>query len=119
MVATFFRFCELSAFPDLFYPLYFFALYITVGPWFIGDFVPSDTKGPGKRYGWLMFCGIWLEDGSWEPILDTWVYGMIIPIHCSNNPNSLVRIDVYIISINVLSQLLRLVSSSLVLLQQS
>ncbi len=75
MVATFLRFCELSRKPDLFYPLYFFALYVTVGPWFVGDFVPAEAAGPGKRWGWLMVYGIWLKDGSWEPVLDTWLYG--------------------------------------------
>ena len=80
MVATFLRFCELAKIPNLFYPLYGFALYVTVGPWFVGDFVPStDTSmGAGKRWGWLMTYGVWFNDGSWEPILDTWVYGNLI-----------------------------------------
>lgn len=78
MVATFLRFCEFSKLPDLFYPLYGFALYVTVGPWFVGDFVPSTdaTLGYGKRWGWLMTYGVWFMDGSYEPILDTWVYGI-------------------------------------------
>ncbi|KAI8897809.1 Metallo-dependent phosphatase-like protein [Globomyces pollinis-pini] len=73
MVGSFLRFCELSRKKDIFYPLYLFSLYITVGPWFIGDFVPnSDFEG--KRYGWLMTYGIWFDDGRWEPVLDTWVF---------------------------------------------
>ncbi|KAJ3371813.1 Transmembrane protein 62 [Kappamyces sp. JEL0680] len=74
MVATFFRFCELSRISHLFYPLYLYSLYILVGPWFFGDFVPAEIAGPGKRWGWLMVYGIWLQDGTWEPILDTWLY---------------------------------------------
>lgn len=83
MVASFLRFCQLSRRADLWYPLYLFSLYITIGPWFLGDFVPSETLGPGKRWGWLMVYGICIKlfltfigfkDGSWEPVLDTWLY---------------------------------------------
>jgi hypothetical protein len=80
MVATFLRFCELGRIPDLWYPMYLWALYVTVGPWFVGDFVPSTDQsiGAGKRWGWLMSYGVWLMDGTWEPILDTWVYGSLL-----------------------------------------
>jgi hypothetical protein len=74
-VASFLRFCELANRAELFYPLYFYALYILIGPWFVGDFVPK-SQDIGKRYGWLMVYGIWYQDGSWEPVLDTWVYGI-------------------------------------------
>ncbi|KAJ3321347.1 Transmembrane protein 62 [Boothiomyces sp. JEL0866] len=77
MVATFLRFCEMSQKPDIFYPLYLFTLYITIGPWFLGDFVPSSLD-PGKRYGWLMVYGFWFSDGSWEPVFDTWLYATVI-----------------------------------------
>jgi hypothetical protein len=73
-MSLFLRFCELSRIPTIFYPLYLFSLYILVGPWFVGDFV-SKSPDPGKRYGWLMVFGIWYQDGTWEPTLDSWIYG--------------------------------------------
>ena len=76
MLASFLRYCELAQKRDLFYPLYFFCLYITVGPWFIGDLVPRSVS-TGKRYGWVMTYGIWFKDGSWVPVFDSWLYCII------------------------------------------
>ncbi|KAH6574577.1 hypothetical protein BASA60_005484 [Batrachochytrium salamandrivorans] len=72
--ATFFRFCRLVTYSELFYPLYFFNLYLLVGPWFIGEFVPSAPVASGRRYGWMMIYGIWFGDGTWTPLLDNWLF---------------------------------------------
>jgi hypothetical protein len=74
VVASFLRFCELVNRNDLFYPLYLFCLYVAIGPWFIGEFV-SRSDDDGTRFGWLMVYGLWFQDGTWEPVLDTWLYG--------------------------------------------
>ncbi|KAJ3036271.1 Transmembrane protein 62 [Rhizophlyctis rosea] len=71
--ASFFRFTELANQPTLFYPLFLLCLYMVIGPWFIGQFIPdaSDWK---KRWGWFMLYGVWFMDGHWEPLLDTWLF---------------------------------------------
>lgn len=73
--AYFFRHCELSNDATLFYPCYLFLLYITCFPWFLADFVPSSND-PGRRWGSLYIYGIQMQDGSWEPMLDTWLFGL-------------------------------------------
>ncbi|KAI8927600.1 hypothetical protein BC831DRAFT_497685 [Entophlyctis helioformis] len=81
--ATLFRFCEFVNYPSLFYPLLFLNLYLLVGPWFIGEFVPSAPAESGRRYGWMMVYGIWFQDGTWTPLLDNWLfafYGIVYSI---------------------------------------
>nr|KAJ3422598.1 Transmembrane protein 62 [Polyrhizophydium stewartii] len=81
--ATFFRFCEMATYPSLFYPLFLFNLYLLVGPWFVGEFVPSAPADSGRRYGWMMVYGIWFQDGTWTPLLDNWLfafYGIVYSV---------------------------------------
>ncbi|KAJ3072461.1 Transmembrane protein 62 [Podochytrium sp. JEL0797] len=56
--------------PRLFYPTWIYLNYIIIGPWFIGNLVPSAHE-MGRRVGLVYVYGVWFEDG-WVPILDTW-----------------------------------------------
>ncbi|KAI8813646.1 hypothetical protein BJ742DRAFT_704781 [Cladochytrium replicatum] len=105
------RFCELSTCPEVWYPLYYYGLYIIAMPWFLGDFVPaaSTLNSPlitGTRsnwlvrYGWFKLCGIHFLDDTWIPIGDTWVHAvweqlqLFFPVviylsHCVTTPTLL------------------------------
>lgn len=72
--ATFFRFCKLSKVWYLFYPIYGSCLFTLIGPWFVGEFVPNAGEESGRQIGWMMTYGIWFNDGTWVPVLDSWVF---------------------------------------------
>jgi hypothetical protein len=55
--------------PFLFYPVFIFHLYILVGPWCVGAFVPSSGK-----WGYMFTYGL-IMNGRWVPMLETWLYG--------------------------------------------
>ena len=80
--ASVFRLVTLASLPETFYPLYFHALYIVVGPYFIGELVPVSTAkstllNPSThRYGFMYVYGMYI-DKHWVPLLDTWVFGLL------------------------------------------
>jgi len=55
--ANFVRFCDLADTPRLYWPLYCFGMWMSVGPLFVGDFCPSSSE-LGKRYGLFFPYGI-------------------------------------------------------------
>ncbi|KAI9353896.1 hypothetical protein BDR26DRAFT_849416 [Obelidium mucronatum] len=67
------RFLNFANTPSLFNPFYIYLNYILVGPWFIGNLVPS-AKSVSRRVGFFYVYGIWFPKGvgEWVPILDTW-----------------------------------------------
>ena len=75
MKAYFLRLCEFVNDASLFYPLFGYLLYIVCMPWLVGDFVPSSDDA-GRRWGYLLIYGIEMLDGTWEPMLDTWLFGL-------------------------------------------
>lgn len=74
MQGYFFRLCVLANDASVFYPIYCFLLYIVGFPWFFGEFIPVPIEKE-KRWGYFYIYGIKMLDGSWEPVLDTWVLG--------------------------------------------
>ncbi|KAJ3380329.1 Transmembrane protein 62, partial [Lobulomyces angularis] len=72
--ASFLRFCELSRVDKIFFPLYFFGLYMIIGPFFIGELVPSSPNYNQKFAGFFLY-GIWFADGEFLPLTDTWLQG--------------------------------------------
>lgn len=81
MKAAFLRQCEISSDPWIFYVLYGFLLYIPCFPWLVADFVPSSGTDFAMRYGYLYLYGIQMFDGTWEPMLDTWLFGFYTLIY--------------------------------------
>ncbi|KAJ3377095.1 Transmembrane protein 62, partial [Entophlyctis sp. JEL0112] len=58
--------------PELFVPFFVYVNYLLVGPWFVGNFVPS-AENWRNRVGLFYIYGIWFgNDIGWVPILDTW-----------------------------------------------
>lgn len=79
--ASLFRLVTLASIPRTFYPMYFYALYIVVGPYFIGELVPSSLKhelyNPNHhKFGFMYVYGMYI-DGHWIPLLDTWIFGFL------------------------------------------
>lgn len=77
--ASVYRLVTLASLPHTFYPLFFYPLYITVGPIFIGEIIPATRLKPGAHYsaawGWFYLYGMWVED-HWLPLMDTWLFGL-------------------------------------------
>ena len=83
---VFYHLCLYSQDNGVFYTFYLYSIYILVGPWFIGDFVPSSLDYK-QRWGLYFVYGILFLDGTWIPILDSWAYAFyalafsIIPLY--------------------------------------
>ena len=77
--ASVFRLITLASLPNTFYPLYVYGLYIVVGPFFVGELIPSarllDNQSMTESFGWFYLYGIFIE-GKWLPMLDTWIFGL-------------------------------------------
>jgi hypothetical protein len=78
--ATIFRLVTLTSLPETFYPLYFYSLYIVVGPFFIGELIPDASVEKMhlpwyEKFGFFYLVGIYVEK-NWLPLLDTWLFGL-------------------------------------------
>ncbi|KAI3653360.1 hypothetical protein MP228_001307 [Amoeboaphelidium protococcarum] len=80
--ASVYRLVTLASIRETYYPLLTYLLYIVVGPYFIGELVPSalDTSQSPfhsrSKFAWFYVYGIWIEN-KWVPITDTWMYGLL------------------------------------------
>jgi hypothetical protein len=59
----------------VFYPLYFFGLYMVIGPFFIGEMIPSAPL-PSHRYAGFFLHGLLFLDGTFIPLADTWLQAL-------------------------------------------
>ena len=74
--ASVFRLVTLASLATTFYPMLFYALYITVGPFFIGELIPSSLdNGRIEGLGMFYLYGVYVEH-HWVPLPDTWVFGL-------------------------------------------
>ncbi|KAL3896787.1 MAG: hypothetical protein SGCHY_003852, partial [Lobulomycetales sp.] len=73
--ANLLRVCEMSQQARLFYPLYGFGLYMSLGPFFIGEMIPA-AEDWRHRYAGFHLTGLWFADGSFVPLADTWLQGL-------------------------------------------
>jgi hypothetical protein len=63
---------------SVFYPLYFYMMYIIVGPWYLGAFIPSAQQA-SDRYAFFFPYGLWFGGSAgWIPLLDTWFSSLFI-----------------------------------------
>lgn len=77
--ASAFRLVTLASLPSTFYPLYLFTLYITIGPFFVGELVPTAVQPQRPlfdRFGAFYLYGMYIEH-RWMPMMDTWLFGML------------------------------------------
>jgi hypothetical protein len=78
--ATVFRLVTLASLPGTFYPLFLYALYISIGPIFVGEIIPSSSSSHLNgnsvfgNMGLFYIYGFFLK-GNWVPLIDTWLYG--------------------------------------------
>ncbi|KAJ3129919.1 Transmembrane protein 62 [Nowakowskiella sp. JEL0407] len=70
----FLRLCELAKRSALWYTFYGYLCFAAIGPWFIGDMIPTSETIGGK-YAVFSIFGIMFFDGLWIPAQDTWYYG--------------------------------------------
>ncbi|KAI8614202.1 hypothetical protein BC830DRAFT_1128597 [Chytriomyces sp. MP71] len=61
----------------LYLPYFVYIHYLIVGPWFLGDFVPSaETLSNGT--GLFYVYGVWFSGQTgWVPLLDTWIIALV------------------------------------------
>ena len=70
------RYLSLADRPTVFYPLFFYGLYITIGPWFGGTLIYTGNALETEqsiRWGWFFLYGIYVAS-TWMPLLDTYLY---------------------------------------------
>jgi hypothetical protein len=83
--ASCYRLVTLASLPKTFYPLYIYGLYIVIGPFFIGELVPTAKLKDGQSitdaFGWFYLYGLFME-GQWVPIADTWLFGVFELAYC-------------------------------------
>ncbi|KAJ3131435.1 Transmembrane protein 62 [Physocladia obscura] len=66
------RFMNFAGSFELYFPFYIYFHYLLVGPWFVGNLVPSAVNA-SDRVGLFYVYGIWFSGtAGWVPILDTW-----------------------------------------------
>ncbi|KAJ3245445.1 Transmembrane protein 62 [Chytriomyces hyalinus] len=66
------RFMNFAHTPRLYFPFFVYFNYLIVGPWFVGNLVPS-AQNMSDRVGLCYVYGLWFAGGhGWVPLLDTW-----------------------------------------------
>eukprot|EP00158_Paraphelidium_tribonemae_P007390 Partr_v1_DN28229_c1_g1_i1_m76306 putative transmembrane protein 62 len=77
--ASIFRMVTLASLPTTYYPLLIYGLYIVVGPFFVGELIPSARTPPStgmfEGLGQFYLYGVYIQE-HWVPIPDTWFFGM-------------------------------------------